>query len=145
MTLQPLQTLLAEPEQAGTFYLTASDLAPLLAAAGALGFRCITLDLGHCDQKAELLRRLAVAFAFPAGLGHNWDALADCLGDLSWLPAQGYVLGLTHPQALRDAAVDDYATLVSILEGASLEWRERNQPFWTFIALPDAEFEALPP
>jgi len=145
MSLQPLQTLLVEPDQSGAFYLTASDLGPLLDAADGLGFRCVPVDLADCADKAGLLHRMAAAFVFPPGFGLNWDSLADALSDLSWLPAEGYVLGLGSPGALRDAHPEDFATFVAVLEGASLAWREAGRPFWSFIALPDDEFETLAP
>lgn len=34
--------------------------------------------------KAELLERVALALSFPDYFGRNWDALIDCLSDLSW-------------------------------------------------------------
>ena len=43
--------------------------------------------LGPAASKAELLDGLARALEFPGWVGRNWDALADALGDLSWLPA----------------------------------------------------------
>jgi len=143
MNARPLQALLVEADQAGTFYLTASDLEGLRAAAGELGFHCVDIDLDGCADKPELMRRFADAFAFPAYFGHNWDALADCLGDLDWLPAEGYVLTLEHLDDLRDGDAADYATLVSVLEGACEGWRGHGRPFWAFLALPDAEFDAL--
>lgn len=143
MNARPLQALLVEVDQAGTFYLTASDVDGLRAAAVDLGFRVVDIDLAGCADKPALLRRFAEAFAFPAYFGHNWDALADCLGDLEWLPAEGYVLTLGNLQDLRAADAADYATLVSVLEGACEEWRERGLPFWAFLALPDDEFDAL--
>ena len=143
MNARPLQALLVEAEQAGTFYLTASDLDGLRAAAGELGFRLVGIDLAGCTDKTTLMRRFAGAFAFPSYFGHNWDALADCLGDLEWLPADGYVLTLEHLQDLRDADADDYAILVSVLEGACEDWRGRGLPFWAFLVLPDDQFDAL--
>ena len=143
MNVRPLQALLVEADQAGTFYLTDSDLEGLRAAAGELGFRCLDIDLAGCADKPALMRRFAGAFAFPSYFGHNWDALADCLADLEWLPAEGYVLTLENLQELRDADADDFATLVSVLEGACEEWRERGLPFWAFLALPDDQFDAL--
>ena len=47
----------------------------------------IRVDLEHCTDKATLLARFAAALQFPDWFGHNWDALADCITDLSWLPA----------------------------------------------------------
>lgn len=37
-------------------------------------------------SKQKLLRTLAEELRFPAYFGHNWDALEECLRDLSWLP-----------------------------------------------------------
>jgi RNAse (barnase) inhibitor barstar len=143
MSVQPLQTLLVDPSEAGAFHLAESDLATLQSIAGSLGLFTVTIDLAGCTGKDDLLRRLADAFAFPDYFGNNWDALDDCLADLAWLDAQGVVLGLDHSAALREASGEDYATLVSILEGTAERWRERGVPFWSFIALPDADFETL--
>jgi RNAse (barnase) inhibitor barstar len=143
MNARPLQALLVDAGQAGTFYLTASDLDGLRAAAGELGLRCIDIDLAGCTDKPALMQGFADAFAFPPHFGHNWDALADCLADLDWLPAEGYVLTLENPGPLRDAEPDDYAILVSVLEGACDAWRDHGRPFWAFLALPDDQFDAL--
>lgn len=143
MNARPLQALLVEAEQAGTFYLTASDLDGLRTAAGGLGFRCVDIDLAGCADKPGLMQRFADAFDFPPHFGRNWDALADCLVDLDWMPAEGYVLTLQNLQDLRSADPADYATLVSVLEGACEDWREHGRPFWAFLALPDDQFDAL--
>ena len=55
------------------------------------------LDLAHVDlagaqDKEALLERLAVALALPEWFGGNWDALEDCLTDLSWLAGAGHVI-----------------------------------------------------
>jgi hypothetical protein len=34
----------------------------------------------------------AAALAFPSWFGHSWEALADCLTDLTWLRGDGHVL-----------------------------------------------------
>ena len=44
-------------------------------------------------SKQKLLAILADKLHFPGYFGGNWDALEECLGDLSWLPAgQGVVI-----------------------------------------------------
>lgn len=143
MSARPLPALLVDAKAAGAFFLTERDLGPLRSAAKGAGLHAVTLDLDGCRDKQDLLCRIAVALEFPDYFGHNWDALEECLGDLAWLDAPGYVLGIEHSEQLRVASGDDYATFVSILEECSDQWRERDRPFWAFIALPDDDFEAL--
>ena len=38
------------------------------------------------NTKTSLLRALAHQFHFPDYFGENWDALEECIRDLSWLP-----------------------------------------------------------
>jgi RNAse (barnase) inhibitor barstar len=37
------------------------------------------------ETKTDLFNFLAREFPLPDYFGHNWDALEECLGDLSWL------------------------------------------------------------
>jgi hypothetical protein len=63
-----------------------------------------------------LFDEFAAAWQFPWYFGGNWDALEECLADLSWLPAKTYVLGI------RRAA--------DILQSDSAEQR---RVFWTLL------------
>ena len=58
--------------------------------------------------KQQLLACLARELQFPPHFGHNWDALEECLRDLSWLPPDAPVVliheslpNLTDDQSLR--------------------------------------------
>lgn len=133
MTAPASQTLLADAERAGLYRMPATGCAPLTTAAAALGFPCLRVDLAGCLDKGCLLDRLARALSFPAWFGRNWDALADCLTDLAWMPAAGYVLVLglgTAPAASLEA---DLRTALAVLEDATAYWREQNVPFWVFV------------
>jgi hypothetical protein len=44
----------------------------------------VRLD-GRLRRKRDLLRALASKLKFPRYFGQNWDALEECLRDLSWL------------------------------------------------------------
>jgi len=50
------------------------------------------LDGRAITNATQFLDRCAQALAFPAWFGRNWDALADCLTDLSWLTGLGHVV-----------------------------------------------------
>lgn len=44
------------------------------------------------DSAAELHAGIAAALDFPDWYRGNWDGLLDCLSDLSWRPARGYLI-----------------------------------------------------
>lgn len=79
--------------------------------------------------KPSVLDGLAATGRFPAWFGHNWDALSDCLVDLSWLPADGYLVLVEGWSTLSDATPADAATLRAVLAHASAEWSDRGTPF----------------
>src|SRR5881394_15455 len=61
------------------------------------GRRVFWLDGRGVADKRTLLERCAVEFELPSYFGHNWDALRDCLIDLSWVPAtRGYLVVYDH-------------------------------------------------
>ncbi len=77
-----------------------------------------------CRTTAGLFAEFARALSFPDYFGHNWDALEECLADLEWVPAKGYVLLLTDAeQVLRqEQEEDEYATLLEVLSDAGEAW-----------------------
>lgn len=127
----------------GAWFVTDADLDGLARAAAASGLRVARVSLRQCADKAEALRRIAAALAFPTTFGGNWDALSDCLRDLAWLPAaRGTVLLFADAAALRDAAEPAFDTLLEVLDDAATAWKARATPFFAFLALPDDAFPA---
>jgi hypothetical protein len=59
--------------------------------AQALERADVTIDESTCG-KEQLLDQLAQGLGFPSYFGANWDALIDCLGDLSWSRASEVVI-----------------------------------------------------
>jgi hypothetical protein len=57
---------------------------------------------GRLTRKQDLLRALAVRLKFPGYFGYNWDALEECLNDLSWLGQQARIVILHKHVPLRD-------------------------------------------
>lgn len=143
MNAVQLRDLLADPTQAGAYFVDARDTEALAQAGAALEFAVARIDLDGCSDKTELLRRVAAALNFPDWFGHNWDALADALEDLSWLPAAGYVLLLKHAQDWQSQAGDDAATLLDILNESSALWAEQRKPFWALFPMPGERLDAM--
>jgi len=125
--------LLADAGQAGAYYVDVRDRAALADAARAQGFHVAGVDLHGVEDRAGLFDAFADALGFPDTFGANWDALADSLGDLSWLPAPGHVVFLDHCIGLREAAPDQFATLLDILDEAAALRARHGLPFWALL------------
>jgi hypothetical protein len=132
---------LADPENAGVYFVTTDDLDTLGVAARDAGLQVRRIDLGHAD-KSTLLLRIATALDFPSGLGRNWDGLSDSLRDLSWIPNVGFALLFENGGDLQQAG-EDFDTLLEILEETAQDWAERDVPFWSFLALPESVFDEI--
>lgn len=76
------------------------------------------------SSKQELLATIASALRFPSYFGHNWDALDECLTDLSWLPAGDViVIHRDLPLAMDSEACSIY---LSILWDAAQRWKQQG-------------------
>jgi RNAse (barnase) inhibitor barstar len=113
--------------------LSPEAVAGIRALAATLGFDCVQVDLDGCEDKPELLDRVSRALEFPAWFGGNWDALFDCLADLGWRPAPGYVLVLEHASGLREAQPEVFDTALLLMDDAASAWQERDVPFRVFV------------
>ena len=96
---------------------------------------------------ADLHHEVAAALQFPAYYGNNWNALDDCLQDLSWLGGHGLVLVITRAgEVLLDDDLDAevlWESLVYVREA----WRHpveqhfgRAEPApWTVVLQDDQD------
>ena len=132
--------LLQQPARAGVHRLPTADVQAVEAAAAGLGYAVFHVDLDGCADKAALLARIGAALRFPDWFGHNWDALADCLADMSWRPAPGYVIFLDHAGHLPDAVAGDFAIVLDIFADAAHELTRDARPMWIFVEPGAGEF-----
>ena len=75
-----------------------------------------------CKTPATLFAEFARALEFPDYFGHNWDALEECLADLEWLPAKGYILLITDAASVLSNDETEYETFLEILCDAGEAW-----------------------
>jgi RNAse (barnase) inhibitor barstar len=115
--------------------LTPTAAADVCRKAERQGWNCAHIDLSGCVEKQDMLKRIATALAFPEWFGGNWDALFDCLADLSWRPAAGHLLLLENADALRGEAPEVFDTAVAILQDVAIYWSRRNVTFRAFVGV----------
>jgi hypothetical protein len=82
-------------------------------------------------EKQPLLKNIAAALEFPDWFGGNWDALEDCLSDLSWHKAGGHVLLFE-----RVKPGDDLGVLIDVLRSSAEFWAGRGKPFYAVFIDP---------
>ncbi len=133
MNKRTFDSFLTDTRRAGICPVNAGEREGLAAAAAALEFAVRAVDLGRVVDKPELLDALAAALAFPPDFGHNWDALSDSLGDLSWLPAPGYMLILDHAGVLHRTSPEVFDTLLDILSEAGRKHAAAGVPLWVLL------------
>jgi RNAse (barnase) inhibitor barstar len=132
MALEALHTLI-EDERGGVFYLpTAFAVKDVQAAAKKGGFAFFHIEGKAIARKEQLLNHAATAMHFPDYHGGNWDAFEECVTDLSWVEADGYVLYYDHTDALQEAHPEQLETFVEVVKDAVRELKGDGR---TLIAL----------
>ena len=86
------------------------------------GFALKVIKGRSCMTPANLFAEFARALEFPDYFGHNWDALEECLADLEWLPAKGYILLITDAAQVLPDDEEEYETFLEILRDAGEAW-----------------------
>ena len=100
-----------------------------------------------CQTADGLLTECAHVLDFPDYFGHNWDALEECLADLEWLPAKGYILLITDAAHVLPDDETHYETFLEILCDAGEAWgngqaemgAQRATPFHVLFAVSERE------
>lgn len=99
--------------------------------AESLAFRRI--DATPIKTKSQFLGLLGRALSFPSWYGRNWDALEDCLTDLSWIAEAGLVIEIEGYSTYAQADPDGFAILLDIFKTSAEYWRSEGRPFWVIF------------
>jgi RNAse (barnase) inhibitor barstar len=72
------------------------------------------------QTKADLLSMLKQEGKFPSYFGHNWDALSECLSDLSWISNRKVVI--VHEDLPLSHSLADCKNYLEVLEESIYDW-----------------------
>lgn len=114
-----------------------------LRAVDTAGLDVVRVSLSGIDTKEALLERFAAALVFPDWFGANWDALEDCLGDLSWREDAGRLLVIEGFETLQARARDDFRVLLDLLADVAQLWSKQGRAFFVVLVDPAGRL-ALP-
>lgn len=146
-----LTEILEDPARNGVYRLTSDVVVPkvvstahaepdvelITSLSGAA--EVIRLDGRHCPDKDSLLAAIGHALHFPAYYGMNWDALEECLFDLSWWVGPVIVL-IEHADAIDREVL---MILVDVWTEAATAWSEAGRVCVLLLGAAD-ELAAVP-
>ncbi|MFD4633118.1 barstar family protein [Streptomyces sp. NPDC058284] len=108
----------------------------MLDAARGAGWTTATLSLAGVTDKAAFMERCARGLGLPDWFGRNWDALADCLTDLSWAPrANGRLLVVSGWQEYARGAPGEWRIAQEVFSAAVEHWRGAETGLEIVLAL----------
>jgi RNAse (barnase) inhibitor barstar len=131
-----LDARLRDASRSGLFCAQPTAVSRAARIADQAAFTLVELDVKDARDRPSLLQTFARGFRFPDTFGENLDALADCLGDLSWLPSGGFLVHLSGCAKPIEHCKDDFDAIAAVLEDVAAEWRERGTPFWILFDQP---------
>jgi len=122
--------LFGKAENSGIYSIEEDDFSEVTKAAAQAGMAVFCLNLANIKEKTGFLDAAAGALHFPSHFGSNWDAFEDCLTDLSWLEAQGYVLLFQNLEHFGHNAPAEFAMARAILQDAAAYWKQHGIRFF---------------
>src|SRR4051794_32056628 len=122
---------LQDASRSGVYRATRGDIVEDAVRGTRLNYARISLQ--GVQAKEALLQAMGEALAFPAWFGGNWDALEDCLADLSWREAAGHVLVFADFDAV---PADELGILIDVLASSAEFWAGRGFPFFAVFIDP---------
>ena len=124
---------LRDPEASGVYRASRADEIADAVRGSKLNFARIRIT-----GKTSSMRDIAAALGFPAWFGENWDALEDCLTDLSWCAAEGHVLVFEGFEVMSG---DDVGILIDVLITAAEFWPGQSKPFFAVFVDPQRRLQ----
>ena len=96
-------------------------------------FEIAVLNGEAAGTRAGFFQEIARALRFPDYFGHNWDAVYDCLTDMSWLPAAGYVLVLDGFDHFATNEPEQWDIGMKVLREACAFWQPLSRPMYALL------------
>ena len=132
--MNPSELILSGTRPPGLYRLStewSTDLVvqPLISQ----GWRGFYLEGEVVKDKASFLRVAGTAMDFPSYSAQNWDAFEESIRDLSWTPAQGYVLVYDGMWHLPWHDKETWQTVRTILMDTVAFWRTTTTPFYVLL------------
>jgi hypothetical protein len=131
MDAAKLKAILSPPYEAAFKIFTSKSLDEknLQEVTDGLSYKLFHLDGSDIKSKHDLFDQFQQIMQFPDYFGHNWDALDECLRDLEWLPALGYVLYFSSPEVFINTSPIEFKIFLEVIQSAFDYWTPQQIAF----------------
>jgi RNAse (barnase) inhibitor barstar len=140
-----LSDLLKNSETSGVYLLEESaSVQDLEKSCKEQGLAVFHLEGRDIHNKAQFLKQAALVLRFPDYFGNNWDAFSDCLADMSWHEADGFVILYDHFEPLAKHAPQEFEMLLDLLKESTEFWRDQGKAVFVLLHGESMERSDLP-
>jgi hypothetical protein len=108
------------------------------------GYLVAVLDGAVAGSREGFFTEIARVLHFPDYFGRNWDAVNDCLTDLTWLPAAGYVLLYDGFGQLARDQPEQWQIGLKVLNVAAAFWKQSRTPMFILLYGPRDDAPGVP-
>ncbi|WP_228124738.1 barstar family protein [Glaciimonas soli] len=116
--------------------IRAFRVSDLQAEAARLGQHFLYVHCAEATTKQQVLACIAQAFHFPKYFGKNFDALADCLTDLTYKagPQPGFIVVLEQLPNTPKCDKEAREILLDVFRDSADFWAEKKVAFRVFYS-----------
>ena len=106
------------------------------------GWQFFHVDGARVQDKRAFIRTVGKALDFPTYSAQNWDTFEESIRDLTWAPAEGYLVLFDEPDQFAAREPEQWAVARDILDAAVRFQRQQGKPMVVLFrragrALPD--------
>ncbi len=132
--MKKITGILGDHGASGVYLLKGeSPVAELEELATQRGYRFFHLKGEDVKNKTQFLAVAAETFKFPEYFGHNWDSFEECINDMSWHDAKGFVILFEQFEQLADSSPGDFETALGIFRDAAQTWKDEGKAWYMVL------------
>lgn len=109
------------------------DISNLPEAAAQANFAFFKLNGDEIYDKPTFIASFTKAANFPDYAQANWDSFEECVRDLEWCSAEGYVVLYENCEPFQRTSPEEWKTALDILSTAVEFWKATPTPMFLFL------------
>jgi hypothetical protein len=90
------------------------------------GWKHIIIEGKECSDVHSLFKEFSYKLRFPRDTEENWYTFDECINDLSWMQAEGYVIFINNANNVFPGDDERFELLIWQLVSARIEWEEEK-------------------